>query len=309
MAEKLTFFKIAKLTLERTKRPLTPYEIWEEFSKLEEAKNFSTKGKTPWHTIGAEIYVDLRDNPDSEFHLFSKRPSRFTLKKYADIEGGRSEKIVKERSFHERDLHPLLSVFVYANQHFKSRVKTIKHEHSKTKKKGQNEWLHPDLVGVYFPFDDYHEKTIKIQTSLLSNSVKLYSFEMKKELDFSNLREYYFQAVSNSSWANEGYLVVANLNDDSEFIDELRRLNNSFGIGLIKLNIENIHESEILFQSKGNIELDWGTINRLVEDNTDFEDFIINVEEDIRIGKVKGTYDQILTETELEDYKRIKKIS
>jgi hypothetical protein len=32
---------------------------------------------------------------------------------------------------------------------------------------------------------------------------------MKKELNFSNLRESYFQAVSNSSWANEGYLVTA----------------------------------------------------------------------------------------------------
>jgi hypothetical protein len=29
--------------------------------------------------------------------------------------------------------------------------------------------------------------------------VKIYSYERKKELDFSNLRESYFQAVSNSS--------------------------------------------------------------------------------------------------------------
>lgn len=131
---------------------------------------------------------------------------------------------------------------------------------------------------------------------------------MKKELNFSNLREYYFQAVSNSSWADEGYLVVANLKDDPEFIDELRRLNNSFGIGLIRLNIDNIHESEIIFQPKVNYDLDWDTINRLVEDNSDFEDFIVNVEEDIRIGKIKGTYDQVLKEAEIEQFIQSKKI-
>lgn len=43
-----------------------------------------------------------------------------------------------------------------------------------------------------------------------------------------------FQAVSNSSWANEGYLVVLQ-EIDSEVLSELRRLNQSFGIGVIKL--------------------------------------------------------------------------
>lgn len=92
---------------------------------------------------------------------------------------------------------------------------------------------------------------------------------MKRDLNFANLRENYFQAVSNLSWANEGYLVTLNI-DETE---ELRRLTNAFGVGIIKLNAENIEESEILFQARFNETLDWNTINRLSEDNGDFKSF------------------------------------
>ena len=48
-------------------------------------------------------------------------------------------------------------------------------------------------------------------------SVRLWSFEVKKELNVSNARKSFFQAVSNSSWANEGYLVATSISDgDSE---------------------------------------------------------------------------------------------
>ena len=38
---------------------------------------------------------------------------------------------------------------------------------------------------------------------------KLWSFEAKLLINRSNVRECFFQAVSNSSWANFGYLVAA----------------------------------------------------------------------------------------------------
>ena len=68
---------------------------------------------------------------------------------------------------------------------------------------------------------------------------------MKKTLNFTNLREYYFQAVSNSSWANEGYIVALDIDEDDSFLAELKRLNNAFGIGVIKLNAENIIMSNL----------------------------------------------------------------
>jgi uncharacterized protein len=241
MDETLTFLKLAEMVLDLTKRPLTYKEIWDEAVKSGLSKRVNTGGKTPWESVGARIYIDLRDNPKTVFLRYSKRPTRFFLKKYSDLQiPVLNEKRSRKENldeYHERDLHPFISLFVDANQHFKAHTKTIFHESSSRAKSGQNEWLHPDLVGAYLPFGDYEEITLKFQKSLSMSSVKIFSFELKKDLNFSNLRQYYFQAVSNSSWAHEGYLVVVNLSEDPDLLDELRRLNNAFGIGLIKLNL------------------------------------------------------------------------
>lgn len=52
-------------------------------------------------------------------------------------------------------------------------------------------------------------------------------------------------------------------------MDELRRLNNAFGIGGIRLDAEHFMQSEILFSANEKESLDWDTINRLVDDNRD----------------------------------------
>ena len=161
-------------------------------------------------------------------------------------------KKIRESDFNERDLHPLLVKYVKDNPHFHCYAKTIYQENSVRKVKGANEWLHPDLVGVYFPFGDYSKETMKLQVSLNINSIKLFSFEMKKHLDYGNLRQCFFQAVSNSSWANEGYLVCLKLNNEPDFLNEIQRLSNAFGIGIIQLNVENINDSEIVCPARYN---------------------------------------------------------
>lgn len=155
---------------------------------------------------------------------------------------------------------------------------------------------------MYFPFNDYQRETQKLQESFKISSFKLYSFELKKRLNFSNLREYYFQAVSNSSWANEGYLVTLEIENDPALNDELRRLSNSFGIGLIKLNANEIEESEILFPAQEKEFIDWDTIDRLVEENKDFKQFICDVREDIEVNKVKSIYDKVLSDDKYQEY-------
>ncbi|PUD70943.1 hypothetical protein C2R52_00220, partial [Helicobacter pylori] len=110
---------------------------------------------------------------------------------------------------------------------------------------------------------------------------KLFSFELKKELSFSNLKESYFQAVSNFTWANEGYLVVFNIDD--EVLNELRRLNQSFGIGVIKLESE-ISNSKILLPAKER-EIDIPTLNMLIEQSPkDFKPFMANINKQIEKG-------------------------
>jgi len=72
---------------------------------------------------------------------------------------------------------------------------------------------------------------------------------MKIDINISNLREYYFQAVSSSSWAHERYLVAIYIVEEPELIDEMRCLNNAFGIVVIRLDAEHFMQSEILFSA------------------------------------------------------------
>jgi hypothetical protein len=203
--------------------------------------------------------------------------------------------------FNERDLHPLLVRFVNGHEHFHAFALTIYHEESAKKAKGQYEWLFPDLVGVYLPFKEYEEEVLKVQQVFQSNPVKLFSFELKINLNFGNLREYYFQAVSNSSWANEGYLVALNIDTNPDFVDDLRRLNNAFGIGIIELNLENVDESEILFPARLKEQIDWDTVNRLCEANPKFKELLSVLSRSVPSFLIhKELYDPVLDDQQLE---------
>ena len=126
-----------------------------------------------------------------------------------------------------------------------------------------------------------------------NTSVKLYSFELKRELNFSNLRESFFQCVSNSSWANESFLVASHISENEDFRDELARLCTSFGIGVIRLNTEDPHSSEILIPSKFKDVIDWETVNKLTM-NSDFKEFIDTVKTDLNSKKIhKKEYDLV----------------
>lgn len=308
---KTTFWDIIERTIEKVATPLSAKEIWDKANELGTIGDYTTTGKTPWATIAAYCYTDINNNGENSMIIqTSERPAQFFLRKLADkvdiqkvqkqkdTEVAKKEK-VETKKFNERDLHAVLVAYGFGDSHFKANLKTIYHENSSKATKGQNEWLHPDLVGVYFPFRDYKSETLEIQNHLSITSIKLFSFELKISLNFGNLRQSFFQAVSNSSWANEGYLVALKIDDDPTFKDEVRRLNNAFGIGIIKLNPENVFESEIIFPSKINQEIDWDTVNRLANENSDFSDFLKLITEDCKLGKVKSQYDKVLKLEEL----------
>ena len=318
---KTTFWDIIERTIEKIGTPLSAKEIWDKANEIGSIGDYVTTGKTPWATIAAYCYTDINNNGDDSMIIqTSERPAQFFLRKLAgkidiqkvqnqkDTEVAKKER-VETKKFNERDLHSVLVAFAYGDSHFKANLKTIYHENSAKATKGQNEWLHPDLVGVYFPFRDYKSETLEIQNHLSITSIKLFSFELKVSLNFGNLRQSFFQAVSNSSWANEGYLVALNIDDDPTFKDEVRRLNNAFGIGIIRLNPENVFESEILFPSKINQEIDWDTVNRLTNENSDFSDFLKLITEDCKLGKVKSQYDKVLKLEELTKHIKDKGIN
>ncbi|GAA8107504.1 hypothetical protein HpDR126_04080 [Helicobacter pylori] len=136
---------------------------------------------------------------------------------------------------------------------------------------------------------------------------KLFSFELKKELSLSNLKASYFQAVSNSTWANEGYLVVFGIEDKDKdkVLDELKRLNQSFGIGVIKLESE-ISNSKILLPAKER-EIDIPTLNMLVKQSPeDFKPFMAKINKQIEKGldtaiEIEG-FDEVLDDEAMQKY-------
>jgi len=302
--EKLTFKNLAKKVLEEERRPLSAEEIWEIAKEKNYDKDLNSQGKTPWRSIGAQIYVDIKTNPNSPFIKLGSKPVRFFLKNLStsndmeELEIDVKEDRPKKSFFKERDLHKVLTyyAFTYMNIY----VKTIYHE--KSSKKRFSQWLFPDLVGVYFP-ESWEEEVIDLAKELGSSPIILYSFEVKRELGFHNLREAFFQAVSNSSWANEGYLVSANISKNDEFMSEIRRLSTAFGIGLIQLDIENPDNSEIIFPARQKSELDWDTVNKLALENRDFKNFLKRIKNDLTSKEIrKEQYDKVYSSEEIVNY-------
>jgi hypothetical protein len=151
------------------------------------------------------------------------------------------------------------------------------------------------MVGFYLPLEDWRPDVIEFNRLSDNNSLKLFSFELKRTLNKANYRESFFQAVSNSSWAHEGYLVAADILQDDDFLSELERLASSFGIGIIDLDPSDIDASKILYPAKTRELLDWETINKLCDQNSEFQKFLQDVKIDFEGGKVhRAEYDEVL---------------
>jgi hypothetical protein len=116
---------------------------------------------------------------------------------------------------------------------------------------------------------------------------KLWSFEVKILINRSNVREVFFQAVSNSSWANFAYLVASEISGP-DTMKELRLLSSLHGVGVIRLDAENPAESEILIPARERLEIDWNNANRLAEENTDFLNYIKLIRQFYQTGDVRA---------------------
>ncbi|WJJ02434.1 HTH domain-containing protein [Helicobacter pylori] len=291
----MTYIELGKKVLEQAERPLSVKEIWERACGMGLDKERPSIGKTPWSTLGTDLGKDkkqfyvARKEGGAFFYWLKSREREFPPQKTLDAKEEDNEQSEcsdtaekQKTSFNERDLHPLLVKFLDKDLNFKLQCKTIYHEKCKKTSAGKALWNYPDIVGVYFPYNKYKEETLKFLHHTGQEKHKLFSFELKKELSFSNLKESYFQAVSNSTWANEGYLVVFEEIKD-KVLGELRRLNQSFGIGVIKLESE-ISNSKILLPAKER-EIDIPTLNMLIEQSPkDFKPFMANINKQIEAG-------------------------
>jgi len=144
---------------------------------------------------------------------------------------------------------------------------------SNTRGGGGNKWLFPDIVGVKLLVGSFHPEVKTLVRELREPDTIISSYEVKLKLNISNVRETYYQAVSNSSWAHLGYLVAAEING-AETISELELLYSMHGIGVIRLDPLSPSESSILIPARPKHQLEWAMCDRIAKENPDFLRFL-----------------------------------
>lgn len=268
-------------SLDDMKKPSTYKEIYNNI----ESKEYYNFGKTirPTATVSAMLGDFIRNNDTRVKRIGTSAEYRYYLEKYKDDilfeELIQKNEIPTSETYSEKDLHKLLSSYL---KNEKIYSKTIPHEESKIKKDKHQKWIHPDMIGVKTLHLDSIKNKAFMKTVNNVDRFSLTSYEIKREINTDyELKEAYFQAVSNSSWSNYGYLVAFEISGNLK--DEIERLNQSFGIGVINLKAKPF-QSQILFQAKFR-ELDFKTIDKLCVVNEKYEEFIELIERVLTIDE------------------------
>jgi hypothetical protein len=158
------FKDYAKKVLSKVNVPLTFMEIWKKGQEL--GFEVETDGKTPFNTLGAQLFVDVRDNPSSEFIKVGKRPARFFLKSKKDeiddsfsldflgLKGNTNRKSAK---FTEEDIYePAKSWFVDEGEE-------VTHACVLGGKVLGHKWGTPDILATIRPkSDDFYKPHIEL---------------------------------------------------------------------------------------------------------------------------------------------------
>lgn len=186
----------------------------------------------------------------------------------------------------EHALYPMLSQFLW--EEFGVYSKRVDEKRSSNKRgPNGNRWLYPDVVGMEDLGADWHQEVRDCVNQYSDKRTKLWSFEAKLLINRSNVRECFFQAVSNSSWANFGYLVAAEV-EGQDTLKELRMLFAAHGIGFIKLDVDNPADSQVLIPARERDEIDWDMANRLATENRDFLDYVKLVKQFYQTGEARA---------------------
>lgn len=245
--------------------------------------------------ISAEIAArnDYFKNANN-INITDERPRKYYYSTQSDIdeinESIKTKNVDKEKNCgSEHDLYPLL--IEYLNNEELIAVRIDERKSSNKNECGSNKWLYPDIVAVENLTKDWSNTTRECAKDYYIKKTKIYSYEVKKIINQANVREAYFQAVSNSTWANFGYLVATEINQNAS--KELKILNSLYGIGVIHLVVEDIFNSYVYLPAKEKDDMDWNIIDRLVKENSDFRKFINKISDFYRNNR-NDTLEELL---------------
>lgn len=189
--------------------------------------------------------------------------------------------------YSESELYPQLMDFL----HQEMRLYCMRIDERKSRNRQGlrgNHWLHPDVVALQTLDAGWSESVRTCVQSSGDTTVRLWSFEVKKSLSRSNVRECFFQTVSNSTWANFAFLVTAELSENVQ--SELNMLCALHGIGVLLLDTGSLFDSQILIPARERAAVDWQSVDRIVRENSDFEAFIENVNSYMSRRKIIGKH-------------------
>lgn len=211
---------------------------------------------------------------------------RPTHESFGQPDAGGGRRPTPSPALSEHDLYPLLSSYLHAE--FGLYPKRIDEKRASNRRgPNGNRWLFPDLAAMEDLGREWNTDIRDCVREYGDARCRLWSFEVKLKLNRSNVREAWFQTVSNSSWSNYGYLVAAEV-EDADTMKELRLLAAAHGIGLIVLDTEDPTEgSEIRIPARERAEVDWDSCNRLAQENADFRDFIRQIRQFHQTGDIK----------------------
>ena len=282
--------KIIKFLKDNPNKKFTAREIAKNIISLypedyiEKRKNPRFKSEKDFiNQIVAEIASNTKKLLEKNGNIYSQDRPKPRI--YWFNLNGTTPKEVKSYFNSEKRLYPLLIEYLSS----KLNLYCMRIDEKRSKNSygaGGNSWLHPDIVAMEILDRDWNELVKECVKNSNSQNIRLWSFEVKKELDNSNVRKSFFQAVSNSSWANEGYLVAIKISN-SQVEKELRMLSALHGIGVILLNTKEPKNSEIFLPAKSRTDIDWESVNRILIENGDFKDYIELVSTYYQTGRVR----------------------
>ncbi|MDF1534714.1 MAG: hypothetical protein P1P69_09480 [Methanosarcinaceae archaeon] len=245
---------------------------------------FSTKRKNPRFKTDEDFVIQIQAEIGSHKEAIKKRknviieeqtrPKLYFYDEDYNPENYTTINIVddhKKIEMSEKDMYPILALYLKLDAKIHSkRIDELKSKNNRGPE--GNKWLHPDLVGIEILDNNWNKMVSDCVKGSGGNRIRIYSYEVKKVITSTNLRESFFQAVSNSSWSNLGFLVAGEIKGN--IFDELKMLSSLHGIGFILFDIVNPSESQILLQAKEKDNVDWESIDRLLRQNSDFGKFV-----------------------------------
>ncbi len=269
--KKYTMLNLIDEVLSSTNEPLSYRQIWGKSLDMGLDKKWSTRGVAPEATVSGTLTRE-DSNPNSKYLLVHKSPKKYTMKKQTDIAPQTISKHAKIIESLER--------YLSKNEKLSCYLKDLN---------PQDSWFCPHVIGVSYPILKHKNSNFVLDDFSQHKSVKFFAFSIEESLSPTNLRESFFKAVSNSSWADESFLVCQTFDkiDDMEtFCDNLRALSKAYNISIIKLDKGGELFTHIPAQK---LHADWDTINQLCEYAREINDFIGEIGE-----KTEEVYQKLL---------------